>query len=64
MRGAKLAATRTGETCGALQLSPSFDGYTIVRLTTKRAGFSRSTFVYVARDESTQVPRVIGIWRE
>jgi hypothetical protein len=59
-----LAATRTGGACAPLRLAPNDDGYTIVRVTTTRPSFKRSTFVYVARDESTSAPRVIGIWRQ
>jgi hypothetical protein len=53
-----------GRACVAgLPLAAGGDGYTIVRVTTSRPGFSGATLVHVARDPITAVPRVIGIWR-
>jgi hypothetical protein len=59
-----LAASQNGTGCSALRLAPRDDGYTIVRVTTTRPGFKRSTFVHVARESTAAAPRVIGIWRE
>jgi hypothetical protein len=54
-----------GRTCSApFGLTDKADGYTIVRITTARPGFTRSTLVHVARDAQSGAPRVIGIWRE
>jgi hypothetical protein len=44
-------------------LSPDRDGYTIVRIDTKRLGRTGATYVHLARDPSSAEPRVIGIWR-
>ncbi|HEY5927740.1 MAG TPA: hypothetical protein VIV11_38910 [Kofleriaceae bacterium] len=67
-RGRRIArravAAGGGTTCAPLELSVARDAYTIVRIDTRRPGFSRSTFVYVARDERTTAARVIGIWRQ
>jgi hypothetical protein len=54
----------SGATCAPLKLSGSHEDYTIVRLDTSRPGFHGTTYVYVARDARTLVPRVIGIWRK
>jgi hypothetical protein len=54
-----------GRTCTAtFGLTDRADGYTIVRITTARPGFTGSTLVHVARDPQSGVARVIGIWRE
>ena len=54
-----------GRTCSLpFGLTSPPDGYTIVRLTTTRPGFTGSTLVHVARDPSSGTPRVVGIWRE
>jgi hypothetical protein len=54
---------RDGRACVPLALTGERDGYTIIRITTARPGFSGSTFVHVARDPASGAPRVIGIWR-
>ncbi|MDB4953522.1 MAG: hypothetical protein JWO36_1091 [Myxococcales bacterium] len=62
--GASLAAAPAGRTCTMpVTLSTDHDGYTILDITTTRPGFTGSTLVHLARDPSTQMPRVIGIWR-
>jgi hypothetical protein len=54
-----------GHTCtGPLELAAPFDGYTIVRIATLRADVEGETFVHVARDPASGVPRVIGLWRQ
>ena len=53
-----------GRVCVPLSLPAAGDGYTIVKLTTIRPGFTGSTFAHVARDPASGAPRVIGIWRE
>jgi hypothetical protein len=59
-----LSPGSAGATCAALQLSNGTEGYTIVRVDTTRRGATHTTYVYVARDASTLIPRVIGIWRK
>ncbi len=54
----------SGHTCTSLPLPRGTDGYTIVQISTLRSSFAGSTFVHVARDPSTQVARVIGLWRQ
>jgi hypothetical protein len=61
---AKLAAAGGGVSCAKLALASGGDGYTIVRVTTARPGFTGTTYVHVARDPLTAAPRVIGIWRQ
>jgi hypothetical protein len=52
-----------GHACVAsLPLVPEGDGYTILRVTTTRPGFSGETHIHLARDHNGSV-RVIGIWR-
>jgi hypothetical protein len=64
----ELAVIATGaRTCvGPIALDGPItsDGYTIFRVDTVRSGYGGTTFVHVARDPSTHVPRVIGIWRQ
>jgi hypothetical protein len=60
----KLAAAASGVSCAKLELASGGEGYTIARITTRRRDFTRSTFVHIARDPTTAVPRVIGIWRQ
>jgi hypothetical protein len=63
--GASTAAPNArGDACGALRLSAGHESYTIVRVETKRPNFAGTTYVHVARDPRTLVPRVIGIWRQ
>jgi hypothetical protein len=52
-----------GHACIPVRLASSPDGYTIIRIETSRGDFDQETFVYVAREPSTNTPRVIGIWR-
>ena len=55
-------ADPSGRTCtGPLPLAA--DHYTIIRLDTTRLGTTRTTYVHVARDPSSDAPRVIGVWR-
>ncbi len=61
--GTQIAAAPMGRSCTP-PLSLAQGGYTIVRLTTTRPGFARSTQVHVAPDSKTQEPRIIGVWRE
>jgi hypothetical protein len=63
-RSATIGPGSNGATCAPLKLSGAHEGYTIVRVDTSRPGFAGSTYVYVARDARTLVPRVIGIWRK
>jgi hypothetical protein len=54
----------SGHACsGPLSLAPH-NGYTILRIETARPGFSKQTFVHIARDPESEAPRVIGIWRQ
>ncbi len=53
-----------GASCAPLHVSDGHEGYTIVRIDTMRPGFAKTTYVYVARDERTLVPRIIGVWRK
>jgi len=68
--GRKLGTPRVVSSQGARSCSAPFtaaqarDGYTILRIETRRPGFTGSTLVHVARDPGSQAPRVIGIWRE
>lgn len=50
-------------TCSGPLTLASGDGYTMVRITTTGRGITAGTVVHIARDPSTQVPRIIGIWR-
>jgi hypothetical protein len=59
---ATAAGVAGGHACVAVALAPG-DGYTMVRITTVRPGFTGATFVHVAPDPATGAPRVIGIWR-
>ncbi len=62
----ELAATSDGHACTAqLALAPRDHaaGYTILRLTSTRPGFSGETFVHVAREPRAGALRVIGVWR-
>ncbi|HEX7843535.1 MAG TPA: hypothetical protein VF469_38945 [Kofleriaceae bacterium] len=53
-----------GHACtGPLALTAGGDGYTILRVETRRPGQDLATLVHVARDPATGAPRVIGIWR-
>jgi len=55
---------RLGHACtGRLPITQRGDGYTIIKITTTRPGFTGSTYVHVARDPKTRAARVIGIWR-
>jgi hypothetical protein len=62
-RSTRIAAGGSGVSCGPLSLAAGSEGYTIVRIDTRRPGFQGTTYVYVARDPKTAAPRVIGIWR-
>jgi hypothetical protein len=54
-----------GHTCTEpLELAALFDRYTILRIETLRSDFAGETFVHVARDPASGVPRVIGVWRQ
>jgi hypothetical protein len=57
-------ADPSGGTCmGPVTLAEGRQGYTIVRVTTSRPGFTGSTDVHLARDPASGAPRIIGIWR-
>jgi hypothetical protein len=59
-----IAASANGSTCTPfLALSRERDGYSIIQLRTRRAGFDMSTYVHVARNAAGTL-RVIGIWRQ
>jgi hypothetical protein len=59
-----LAANAGATNCSPLQLSRSdSEGYTIVRIATKRPRVRGATYVHLARDPATRLPRVIGVWR-
>jgi hypothetical protein len=63
-RGPELVAAPAGRTCSApLTLAGSGDGYTIVRVETRRPLFHGVTDVHLARDPATSRYRLIGIWR-
>ncbi|HEY5945804.1 MAG TPA: hypothetical protein VIV40_09945 [Kofleriaceae bacterium] len=59
----KLPAGDSGVSCGNVALAGARDGYTIVRIDTKRPLFTGTTYVHLAREPVTRAPRVIGIWR-
>jgi hypothetical protein len=68
-RGERLAARQVaaalgGVTCSPTRLSDGHHAYTVVRIDTQRPGFKGTTYIHVARDPRTLVPRVIGLWRE
>jgi hypothetical protein len=58
-----IGAGISGVSCTPMQVTPGGEGYTIVRITTRRGEWTGTTFVHVARDPKTAAPRVIGIWR-
>ena len=61
----QVAAGFSGVTCGNVRLSSSDpESYTIVRVDTRRRGFTGTTYVHVAQQPHTSAMRVIGIWRE
>jgi hypothetical protein len=61
---ATLRAAPTGAgTMPQPALAPDGDGYTVVRIETRRAHFAGATDVHLARDPVTGAPRVIGIVR-
>jgi hypothetical protein len=57
------AAGEGGRVCAPLVLARDGDGYTIVRIDTRRMQRTLSVYVHVARDPATGAPRVIGVWR-
>ena len=59
-----LPADAAGHSCVPAALAKDGDGYTMVRIETTRPGFTGATIVHLARDATSQVPRVIGIWRQ
>jgi hypothetical protein len=68
-RGTRIASLQTrpgrdGLTCSPARLSDGHHAYTIVRIDTHRPGFTGTTYIHVAREPRTLVPRVIGVWRE
>jgi hypothetical protein len=67
-RGRALGASEVqpdlhGRACFSAPLATTGDGYTIVKITTIRPGFTGTTFVHLARAWSVGAVRVIGIWR-
>jgi hypothetical protein len=59
-----LPAGASGRTCAPLKLAGDRDGYTIVRIDTRRPRQrTGATFVHLARDPASGAPRVIGVWR-
>jgi hypothetical protein len=53
-----------GATCTrSMKLASGGDGYTIVKITTWRPAFARSTVVHLATDPASGAWRVIGVWR-
>lgn len=53
-----------GQTCAAVTPAADGDGYTIVRIATRRGGGrAGATYVHLARDPASGAPRVIGVWR-
>ena len=60
-----VAGTRTGRACTHVAAAPATDdgGYTILRITTTRPDLSGETFVHLARDPASGIPRLIGVWR-
>jgi hypothetical protein len=59
----ELRAAAGGRTCAAVPLAAARDGYTIVRIETRRLGRAGATYVHLARDPASGAPRVIGVWR-
>ncbi|HEY6037983.1 MAG TPA: hypothetical protein VIV58_27070 [Kofleriaceae bacterium] len=59
-------ASLSGHACARLEPASVDDdgGYTIVRITVRRPGFTGSTLIHLGRDPATGSPRVIGLWRE
>ncbi|MBZ0238043.1 MAG: hypothetical protein K8M05_37375 [Deltaproteobacteria bacterium] len=60
---AEHVAAASGRTCVALPGIAGGDGYTIVRVTTRRPTFTGATDVHLAREPGTSRLRIIGIWR-
>lgn len=59
-----IAPAATGRTCtGPIGLSNGPDGYTVVRIDTRRHGTSLGVLVHLARDPGRGTARVIGVWR-
>jgi hypothetical protein len=53
-----------GRACtGPLALATDGDGYTIVRIETRRPGFTGATDVHIARAPGTRAVRLVGLWR-
>jgi hypothetical protein len=63
-RGATADADE-GRACGRIAAAAGDDraGYTVIGVTTRRPGFTGTTYVHVGRDPVTHAPRVIGIYR-
>ena len=59
----ELRADAAGRTCAAVTLAGDRDGYSIIRIETRRLRFTGETHVHVARDPTSGTPRVIGVWR-
>jgi len=59
----ELRADPRGRTCAPVTLAPDRDGYSILRIETRRLHFAGTTYVHLARDPSSGAPRVIGLWR-
>jgi hypothetical protein len=59
----QLAAAPGGRTCAAVPLAADGEGYTIVRIETRREGRAGATYVHLAREPESGAPRVIGVWR-
>jgi len=58
----ELRADLSGRACAPLTLAVDRDGYTIVRIDTRRQGRDVAAYVHLARD-AAGAPRVIGVWR-
>ena len=58
-----LRATEPGRACAPVTLAAAGDGYTIVRIETRRLRFTGETYVHLARDPASGAARVIGVWR-
>jgi len=59
----ELRADPRGRTCAPVTLAADRDGYSIIRIETRRLRFSGETYIHVARDPASGAPRVIGVWR-
>ncbi len=61
-RRAEVGPDAAGRACAPVTPAPGGDGYTIVRIDTRRGASELTAYVHLARD-AAGAPRVIGVWR-